>query len=378
MAEMPRGTVTFLATDLVESTQHVQRLGKEYADLLGELRRLMRAAFGEHDGWEVDTQGDAFFVAFERVRDAVLAAAAAQRAVVAHEWPWDTPPRIRMGLHTTEPHVWEEGYVGLGLTRANRICGVGHGGQVLLSRSTAGVLADEDVDGIGLLDLGEHRLKGLDRPERIFQLLIDGLENEFRPLNTIEGAGLAAETMTVLISDLEGVGRRFRELPLDKFRTLVADYHRTLEGVLRDTGGRALSASGDTAIAVYRSARQAVLAAAEMQRTVAAREWPDGISVAIRVALDSGEIVITGHGPFGEAANRVGALCDAAHGGKVLVSETTRSLLEGADLGDLDLVEVEPLQLAHSGRPLRVYELIIPGLSEVVATPHTSASGVDG
>jgi len=174
------------------------------------------------------------------------------------------------------------------------------------------------------------------------------------------------------------VGRRFRELPLDKFRTLVADYHRTLEGVLRDTGGRALSASGDTAIAVYRSARQAVLAAAEMQRTVAAREWPDGISVAIRVALDSGEIVITGHGPFGEAANRVGALCDAAHGGKVLVSETTRSLLEGADLGDLDLVEVEPLQLAHSGRPLRVYELIIPGLSEVVATPHTSASGVDG
>jgi class 3 adenylate cyclase len=377
MAEMPRGTVTFLATDLEESTQYVQRLGKEYADLLGELRRLLRGAFVEHEGWEVDTQGDAFFVAFERVRDAVRAAAMAQRALAAHEWRWDPPPRIRMGLHTTEPHVWEEGYVGLGLTRANRICGVGHGGQVLLSRSTAGVLADEDVEGVGLLDLGEHRLKGLDRPERIFQLLIDGLENEFRPLNTIEGAGLAAETMTVLISDLEGVSRRLRELPLDKFRTLVADYHRTLEGVLRDTGGRALSASGDTEIAVYRSARQAVLAAAEMQRTVAAREWPDGISVAIRVALDSGEIVITGHGPFGEAANRVAAVCESARGGEVMVSETTRGLLEGADLGELDLVEVEPRQLAKGGRPLRIYELIVPGVSGVVAPQAAPVSDLD-
>ena len=369
---MPRGTVTFLATDLEESTQYVQRLRKEYADLLGELRRLMRAAFADHDGWEVDTQGDAFFVAFERVRDAVLATATVQRAMAAHEWRWDPRPRIRMGLHTTEPHVWEEGYVGVGLTRANRICSVGHGGQVLLSRSTAGVLADEDVEGIGLLDLGEHRLKGLDRPERIFQLVIEGLENDFRPLNTIEGAGVATETMTVLITDLVGVTRRLHELPLDKFRTLVADYHRTLEGVLKETGGRALSASGDTAIAVYRSARQAVLSAAEMQRTMAAHEWPDGIAVGVSIALDSGEIVITGHGPFGEATNRCGALCNSAQGAQVLVSEATRNLLEGEDLGNLDLVELEPRRLAKSGRPLRIYELIIPDLAVVAERAPTS------
>jgi class 3 adenylate cyclase len=376
MAEMPRGTVTFLATDLEESTQHVQRLGKEYADLLGELRRLLRAAFTEHDGWEVDTQGDAFFVAFERVRDAVQAAAAAQRAVAVHRWRWDPQPRIRMGLHTTEPHVWEEGYVGVGLTRANRICGVGHGGQVLLSRSTAGVLADEDVEGIGLLDLGEHRLKGIDRPERIFQLVVDGLQSEFRPLTTIEGAGLATETLTVLSTDLEGLTRRLHEHGPEKFRTLVADYHRTLEHVLRETGGRALAASGDTAIAVYRSARQAVLAAAEMQRTVAAHEWPDGSAAAVRVALDSGEVVITGHGPFGEATNRSTVLANAAVGGQVLVSEATRSLLEGEDLGDLDLVEVESRQLAKGGRPLRIYELIVPGVSDVA--PPASVSEVDG
>jgi class 3 adenylate cyclase len=368
---MPRGTVAFLATDLEESTQHVQRLGKQYADLLGDLRRLLRAAFADHDGWEVDTQGDAFFVAFERVRDAVLAAAAAQRAVAGRGSTWDPPPRIRIGLHTTEPHVWEEGYVGVGLTRANRICAVGHGGQVLLSRSTAGVLADEDVEGIGLLDLGDHRLKGIDRPERIFQLLIDGLESDFRPLNTIEGAGLASETMTILATDLEGGTRRGRELPPDKFRTLIADYHRTLELVLRETGGRALSAFGDTAIAVYRSARQAVLAAAEMQRTVAAHDWPDGISVAVGIALDSGELIITGHGPFGDAAHRCGALCDATHGGQVLISEATRSLLEGEDLGDLELVEVKARPLAQGGRPLRIYELIVPALSAVAEASKT-------
>jgi class 3 adenylate cyclase len=363
MAEMPRGTVTFLATDLEESTQHVQRLGKEYADLLGGLRGLLRAAFAEHEGWEVDTQGDAFFVAFERVRDAVLAAATAQRAVAGHEWTWDPPPRIRIGLHTTEPHVWEEGYVGVGLTRANRICGVGHGGQVLLSRSTAGVLADEDVEGLGLVDLGEHRLKGLDRPERIFQLLIEGLNNDFRPLNTIEGAGLATETMTVLVTDLEGLTRQVREGTPERFRTLVADYHRTLERVLRETGGRAISAFSDTAIAVFRSARQAVLAAGELQQTVAAHDWPDGIAVAVGVGLDSGEVIITGHGPFGEAANRCAVLSNAAQGGQVLVSEATRSLLEGEDLGELDLVEVEPRPLAKGGRPLRIYELIIPGVA---------------
>jgi class 3 adenylate cyclase len=85
----------------------------------------------------------------------------------------EVSPKVRVGLHTTEPHLWSEGYVGVGVHRANRICAVGHGGQVLLSRSTAGLAADEELEGIGLLDLGEHRLKGIERPERIFQLTID-------------------------------------------------------------------------------------------------------------------------------------------------------------------------------------------------------------
>jgi class 3 adenylate cyclase len=152
IAERPQGTVTFLFTDIVGSTELVRRLGERYADLLAEHRQLLRAVFSEYGGWEIDTQGDAFFVAFDRVKDSILAAAAVQRSLAAHNWPSEPVLKIRIGLHTTEPHLWEEGYAGVGVHRANRICAVGHGGQVLLSRSTAGLSADEEIEGIGLVD----------------------------------------------------------------------------------------------------------------------------------------------------------------------------------------------------------------------------------
>ena len=153
----------------------------------------------------MDTQGDGLFAAFERARDAVLAAAAAQRSHAEHNWPDEEDVRLRMGLHTAEPHVWEEGYTGLGLTRAARICAAGHGGQVLLSRSTAGIVADDDFPGIAMRDLGGHRLKGLVWPEEIFELVIDGLDSDFPPLDTPEGAGPALETATVLVTDIDGL-----------------------------------------------------------------------------------------------------------------------------------------------------------------------------
>lgn len=363
MAERPQGTVTFLFTDIEGSTELVRRLGERYADLLGEHRRLVRAAFTEHGGWEIDTQGDAFFVAFDRVKDSILAAVGAQRALAAHNWPPSEPaPKIRIGLHTTEPHLWPEGYVGVGVHRANRICAVGHGGQVLLSRSTAGLAADEEIEGIGLVDLGEHRLKGLESPERIFQLVIDELENDFPPLDTIEGAGLATETVTVLFSDLRGAMRHLHKLPPEQFRALLADYHRTLERALSDSGGRGVFAFADSAGAVYRSARRAVEAAANLQLRVTEHQWPSDVSMEVAVALDSGEVVATGHGHFGEVVNRDAGLLDQTHGGQVLVSEATRSLLEGEELGQLELLELEERSLAPGGRPLRVYQLIVPGL----------------
>src|SRR6476469_1969116 len=174
MAELPTGTVTFLFTDIEGSTKLLHELGDGYADALAKHRRLLRGAFASHDGAEVDTQGDAFFVAFARASDAVAAAVDGQRALA------NGPIRVRMGLHTGEPRLTDEGYVGLDVHKGARIAAVGHGGQVLLSQATR-ALVDAEVR-----DLGPHRLKDLSVPERIFQLELDGLPREFAPLKTLE------------------------------------------------------------------------------------------------------------------------------------------------------------------------------------------------
>src|SRR6266480_2881986 len=159
MVELPGGTITFLFTDVEGSTRLLKQLRDRYGEVLAEHRRILRAAFAEHGGQEIDTQGDAFFVAFRKATDAALAAVAAQRALAEHTWPDDAECRVRMGMHTGEPSVGEEGYHGLGVHRAARIMAAGHGGQILLSQATSSVLEDDELPGIGLRDLGEHRLK---------------------------------------------------------------------------------------------------------------------------------------------------------------------------------------------------------------------------
>ncbi len=173
-AELPTGTVTFLFTDIEGSTRLLQELGDGYGDALAEHRRALREAWERHEGVEVDTQGDAFFVAFARATDAVAAAADGQRALA------NGPVRVRMGLHTGEPVSGEEGYVGMDVHRAARIAAAGHGGQVLLSQATA------DLAGANVRDLGLHRLKDLGAPERIFQLGTD----HFPPLKTLHETNL--------------------------------------------------------------------------------------------------------------------------------------------------------------------------------------------
>src|SRR5437588_1854173 len=164
----------------------VQQLGDRYASLLAECRQVLRTIFQEWNGHEVDTQGDAFFVVFARATDAVLAAADAQRALADHLWPKDAAVRVRMGMHTGEPSRTAEGYVGLDVHRAARIMGAAHGGQVLLS-STACNLVEQDLpDDVSLRDLGEHRLKDLGRPRRLFQLVIADLPADFPPLKTLD------------------------------------------------------------------------------------------------------------------------------------------------------------------------------------------------
>jgi predicted ATPase/class 3 adenylate cyclase len=169
---LPSGTVTLLFTDIEGSTRLARRLGSRYADVLADHRRVLRDAFARHGGVEVDTQGDAFFAAFARARDAIGAAADAQRGLAAAE------VGVRIGVHTGEPELAEGGYyVGVDLSRAARVCSAAHGGQVLLSRATYDLVRD-DVEA---LDLGDHLLKDIDGPERLYQLAGPGLRNEFPP-----------------------------------------------------------------------------------------------------------------------------------------------------------------------------------------------------
>ncbi len=186
MAERPSGTVTFFFSDVEGSTRLLKQLRDAYGEVLADHRRILRAAFAEHNGEEIDTQGDAFFVAFSKARDAVLAAAAGQRNLAGHAWPEGAALRVRIGLHTGEPSLGDEGYHGLGVHRAARIMAAGHGGQILLSQATRLVLEDDELPGIGFRELGEFRLKDLDRPERIYQVDIDGLPVDFPPPRTAD------------------------------------------------------------------------------------------------------------------------------------------------------------------------------------------------
>ena len=187
MQDLPAGTVTFLFTDIEGSTALLKQLGHDrYDQALADHGRLLRAAIAAHDGRVVDTQGDSFFAAFQTAGDAVAAAADAQRELAAHAWGGGVDVKVRMGLHTGEPKVGEERYVGIGVHRAARIGAAGHGGQVLLS-STTKELAEEDLPpGVTIRDLGERRLKDIDQPQRLYQLIVEGLQSEFAQLKTLD------------------------------------------------------------------------------------------------------------------------------------------------------------------------------------------------
>jgi predicted ATPase/class 3 adenylate cyclase len=203
-AGLPTGTVTFLFTDIEGSTRLVYEHGDAFAGLLVEHRRLLREGFARHGGLELGTEGDAFFVVFPSAGEAVAAAAEAQAALAGG------PVRVRMGLHTGEAQLVEGTYVGLEVHRAARIAAAGHGGQVLVSAATAALLepGDDQPQGTHLRDLGEHRLKDLLAPERLYQLGV----GEFPPLRSLYRANLPVPATPFL----------GRERELDELTALLA------------------------------------------------------------------------------------------------------------------------------------------------------------
>jgi DNA-binding NarL/FixJ family response regulator/class 3 adenylate cyclase len=211
---LPTGTVTFLFTDIEGSTRLVNKLRDGYAAVMSKHQEILREAFARHNGEEVDTQGDSTFWVFRGAREAVAAAADAQHGMAGHSWPEGAEIRVRMGIHTGEPVIAEDRYVGLDVHRAARICDAGHGGQVLLSNTTHALLEGDLPDGTSTRELGDAHLKDLDRPEHLHQLDVAGLETAFPALNT---TGRAAGTpIRVVLADdsvllREGVARILSE-----------------------------------------------------------------------------------------------------------------------------------------------------------------------
>jgi predicted ATPase/class 3 adenylate cyclase len=244
----PTGTVTFLFTDIEGSTRLLQQVSRAYPEILAEHHRLIRDAVGGYRGVEVKTEGDAFFVAFRTAGDGVMAAVTAQRALAAQMWSAEVTLRVRMGVHTGEVGLAGDEYVGLDVHRAARIAAAAHGGQVLISQSTRELVAGALPDGVTLADKGEHRLKDLDRPEHLYQLVIAGLAADFPPIRSLSAR---FEILPAQLSSFIG-----REAEVGRIRELL-------------NGTRLLTLTGPGGTGKTRLSIQAALAAGDA--------FPDGV-----------------------------------------------------------------------------------------------------
>jgi predicted ATPase/class 3 adenylate cyclase len=328
MIELPTGTVTFLFTDIEGSTRLLEEMGDGYSTLLGEHRRALLESFERHGGVEFGSEGDAVFAAFTRASDAVAAAADAQRALTAG------PVRVRIGIHTGEPSVTDEGYVGLDVHQAARIAAAGHGGQVVISDATR-TLLDGDFE---LRDLGDHRLKDISEPVRLYQLG----RNQFPPLRSLSRGRLPVEPVAL-------VGRQ-RELA-DLVRLLGGERRRLI--TLTGPGGM-----GKTSLAVA--------AAAELVES-----FDEGVTlVELAMVRDPGLVLPT----IGEALEAEGEVAEHVGARELLlvVDNVEQVVAAAPELARLQSRCPNLSVLATSREPLR-----IAGEREFPLAPLAEASAVE-
>ncbi len=215
MPDLPSGTVTFVFSDLEGSTRLLTQLGDEpYTQLLAIHRKLMRETFARHAGSEIDTQGDAFFYSFARARAAVAAAVEVQRLHAQQAWPGGVTVSVRLGLHTGEPVVGEEGYTGLDVVRAARIAADGKGGQILLSEATRAIVGGNLPEGVAIREIGSRTLKDIDRPEPLFELVYETGQREqtVLPGPPIASADMAPQEPGSFVVDTGSLMQQARRL----------------------------------------------------------------------------------------------------------------------------------------------------------------------
>ena len=333
---LPTGTVTFWMTDIAGSTRLLQELGPRYPDVLAEHHAIIRAAVAAGGGSEVDTEGDAFFCVFRSVPGAVAATAQAQRDLAAHAWPGDRPVRVRMGLLTGEGTVSSTGYVGLDVHRTARVTAAAHGGQVVLAATTRALMEGAWPPGVGYVFLGSHRLKDLDSPELLYQLVIDGLPSRFPPLRSLE-----APDYDLPLTQSSFVGRSQEIADLSR----LVEEHRLV--TLTGPGG-----VGKT--------RLAVRTAAELSA-----HFPDGVAFVPLAAVHDAslvpdEVARTLALPVGTYSGEVGVrrLAEQLSGRRMLlILDNIEQLLPGAaEIGTLVNALSSVTLLATSRAPLHLRE----------------------
>ena len=336
MSNLPTGTLTVLHTDIENSTILTRHLRAQYPVVLATHQTLLRAAFTASEGWEVDTQGDAFFVVYSRATQAVAAAVQIQQTLATEPWPPSVIVRVRIGMHTGEPIRTTEGYTGLDVIRAARIKEAGHGGQVLLSASTAAIVQDALLDGLSLRDLGAHRLKGLLRPERIFQLLIPDLPDSFPPLQSLDartGSRLGAEgasvLTTVLFTDIVSsvdtyLSPHFVSARATYWRELMGEQKALIRRALVRYGGHEVGIVGDGCFATFDSPVSAIHCACAIREAVKA------LGLNVRMGVHAGEVEPEGEGLIGITGQIGACVMRLAGPGEVLVSSPVKDLVVGS------------------------------------------------
>jgi DNA-binding NarL/FixJ family response regulator/class 3 adenylate cyclase len=378
--ETGTATVTFLFSDVEGSTALLRTLRDDYAAVMGEHERLLRDAWAACAGRELDADGDSFFVAFRRPRQAVDAAVAAQRALAEHSWPEGVELRVRIGIHTGEASLVGDQYVGLAVHRAARICDAGHGGQTLLSETTRSLLEDEEMefDGFDLHDLGPQLLKDFDRPVRIYQLTVAGLEREFPALRTAgHGAAMLADRQDEVVHAEDGSAVRI--LIVDDQALVRAGFRMILEAE-QDIAVVGEAADGREAVAaaerlkpdvVLMDVRMPEMDGIEATRRVLG-EGDTSTKVVMLTTFDMDEYVYDAlkAGASGfmlkdvPPEQLVAGIRSVASGDALLAPSVTRRVIEEFVRRPPDSVRKPPDKVAElTARELEVLKLLARGLS---------------